>query len=193
MMSKSGQHDREHLDLLYLFVLQVLPPSEIPVVEAQVSSCEECQRELETLRPVIESFASWPTDILRPSMPMWERLAQRIAEETGKPPLSPAPEVLAKPEWEEAAPGVSFQLLATDPEKQRVSMLVRLMPGVDYPAHRHAGVEELYLLDGELLIDGKKLYPGDHIRAEADTVDQRVWTETGCTCVLLTSTADVLL
>lgn len=60
------------------------------------------------------------------------------------------------------------------------------------PYHRHAGVEELYLLHGELMIDNKKLYPGDYNRAEAGTADQRVWSETGCTCVLLTSTRDVL-
>jgi hypothetical protein len=53
-------------------------------------------------------------------------------------------------------------------------------------------VEELHLLHGELMIGDKKLYPGDYNRAEADTVDHRVWSETGCTCVLLTSTKDVL-
>ena len=45
---------------------------------------------------------------------------------------------------------------------------------------------------GELMIDDKKLYPGDYIRAEAGSVDHRVWSETGCTCVLITSTQDVL-
>ena len=78
-------------------------------------------------------------------------------------------------------------------ERNRVSMLVRLAPGTDYPPHRHAGVEELHLLYGELMIDDKKLYPGDYIRAEADSVDHRVWSDTGCTCVLLTSTKDVIL
>jgi len=63
----------------------------------------------------------------------------------------------------------------------------------DYPPHRHAGVEELHLLHGELMIDDKKLYPGAYNRAEADTVDYRVWSETGCTCVLLTSYKDVIL
>jgi len=72
-------------------------------------------------------------------------------------------------------------------------MLVRLAPGTDYPRHRHAGIEELHLLHGELMIGDKKLYPGDYNRAELDSVDYRVWTETGCTCVLLTSTQDVLL
>ena len=48
--------------------------------------------------------------------------------------------------------------------------------------------EELYLLHGELMIDDKELHPGDYNRAEAGSADQRVWSETGCTCVLLTST-----
>ena len=72
-------------------------------------------------------------------------------------------------------------------------MLVRLSPGTEYPPHRHAGVEELYLLQGELMIGDRKLYAGDCNRAEAGTVDERVWSETGCTCVLLTSFHDALL
>lgn len=56
----------------------------------------------------------------------------------------------------------------------------------------HAGLEELYLLHGELWIDDKKLYPGDYNRGEVGAVDRRVWSETGCTCVLLTSTRDML-
>jgi anti-sigma factor ChrR (cupin superfamily) len=94
--------------------------------------------------------------------------------------------------WEEVAAGISCKLLAADAEKDRVSMLVRLAPGAAYPPHRHAGVEELYLLDGELIIDDKTLHPGDYNRAEPGTGDQLVWSETGCTCVLLTSTRDVL-
>ena len=82
--------------------------------------------------------------------------------------------------------------MATDTERHRVSMLVRLLPGVDYPPHTHAGLEELFLLDGELWIDDRKLYAGDYNRAEAGSSDKRVWSETGCTCVLITSTQDVL-
>jgi anti-sigma factor ChrR (cupin superfamily) len=193
MNSKSGQHDREHLDLVFLYALQALPSSEIPVVEAHIFSCADCRQEIETLRPIIGSFVSWPTDVLQPSVSLWGRLAQRIAEETGKEPVLPPSQLPAKPEWEEAAPGISCKLLATDTEKNRVSMLVRLAPGTDYPRHRHTGVEELHLLHGELMIDDKKLYPGDYIRAEADSINHRVWSETGCTCVLLTSDKDVIL
>ena len=193
MNSKVSQHDREHLDSVFLYALQALPSSEIAVVEAHISVCAECRQEMETLRPIIGSFVSWPTDVLRPSASLWERLAKRIAEETGTEPVLPPPQAPAKPEWEEAAPGISCKLLATDTKKSRVSMLVRLAPGTDYPAHRHAGVEELHLLHGELMIENRKLYPGDYIRAEAGSVDHRVWSETGCTCVLLTSTKDEIL
>ena len=98
----------------------------------------------------------------------------------------------SEPDWEEVAPGIECKLLATDFERHRVSMLVRLAPGARYPAHTHAGVEELYLLDGELWIDERKLFPGDYNYGAPGAGDERVWSETGCTCVLVTSTKDVL-
>jgi anti-sigma factor ChrR (cupin superfamily) len=192
MSSGPDTHDRDYRELVFLYALQALPSSEFSVVEAHISACADCQQEMETLRPIIGAFVSWPTDVLRPSASLWERLARRIAAETGQDPVGLAPQGRAEPEWEEAAPGISCKLLATDTEKDRVSMLVRLAPGVAYPPHLHAGVEELYLLYGELMIDEKKLHPGDYNRAEAGSADQRVWSETGCTCVLLTSTQDVL-
>lgn len=132
------------------------------------------------------------TDVLGPSGVLWERLAQRIAAEQGQESVASAPHGPPEPEWKEVAPGISCKLLATDAEKDRVSMLVRLAPRAAYPPHRHAGVEELYLLDGELMIDDKTLHPGDYNRAEPGTSDQHVWSETGCTGVLLTSTRDIL-
>jgi anti-sigma factor ChrR (cupin superfamily) len=97
-----------------------------------------------------------------------------------------------EPQWAAVAPGISCKVLATDQKTDRVSMLVRLAPGTDYPPHTHAGFEELHLLHGELIINDRKLYPGDYSRAEAGTADTRVWSETGCTCVLVTSARDIL-
>jgi anti-sigma factor ChrR (cupin superfamily) len=193
MRSASGEHGQDHSELVFLYALRALPSSEVPVVEAQISACADCRREMETLRPIIDSFVAWPTDVLRPSASLWERLAQRIAAETDGTPVSPAPQRWPEPEWKDVAPGISCKVLATDPEANRVSMVVRLAPGTDYPPHRHAGVEELHLLQGELIVDDKKLSPGDYLRAEAGSVDHRVWSETGCTCVLLTSFHDVIL
>ena len=138
-----------------------------------------------------EVQSHWPAEVLLPSQSLWPRLAARLAlpatMEAAADPLH-----WTEPEWEEAAPGITVKLLASDAANDRVSMLVRLAPGTDYPPHTHAGLEELHLLQGELFIDTRKLLPGDYNRAEPGTADKRVWSETGCMCVLMTSTRDTL-
>ena len=129
---------------------------------------------------------------LKPSAVLCARVAHSIAAETGWLPAIWAQQSWVEPEWKEVAPGIFCKLLATDTDRDRVSMLVRLAPEVGYPPHCHAGVEELHLLQGELVIDDRKLYPGDYNRAEPGTSDKCVWSETGCTCVLITSTRDEL-
>ena len=190
-MSCSGQ-DRDYVELVFVHAVGGLASSEIPVLEEHVASCADCRREMESLRRVVETFVSWPTDLLRPYTTLWERVTKRIADETGQEPLLPAPGAWPSPEWQEAAPGLTYKILAADMTRDRVSLLVRLAPGASYPPHTHADVEELYLLHGELWIDGRKLYPGDYNRGEPGVSDDRVWSETGCTCVLVTSTRDTL-
>ena len=192
MTSTSDKHGEHPSELLSLYALGTLPSGEGRALEAHISGCAECRRELEALRPVVDSFVAWPTDVLRARTSLWGRLAERIGGDTRETPELPVPPRWVEPEWEEVAPGISCKLLATDSERDRVSMLVRLAPGTDYPPHSHAGVEELHLLEGELMIDDRKLHPGDYNRAEPGTADARVWSETGCTCVLITSTLDEL-
>jgi anti-sigma factor ChrR (cupin superfamily) len=129
--------------------------------------------------------------LVQPAASLWGRLAEKIARETAAEPLPP-PTTPEERAWNEVAPGVSCKVLAADLPNDRVSMLVRLAPGTVYPAHQHAGIEELHLLDGELWIDQRKMMAGDYNRACAGTADKRVWSETGCTCVLITSTRDRL-
>jgi len=182
----------EGVELVCAYVLQALPVSEAAAVQAHIASCPDCQREVERLRPVVDRFVCWPTDVLRPTRSLQARLALRIAEETGKQPLLPPMRQWSEPAWEEVAPGIECKILETDVERRRVGMLVRLAPGARYPAHTHADVEELHLLDGELWIDERKLCPGDYNYGAPGGSDERVWSETGCTCLLVTSTNDVL-
>lgn len=172
----------EQAELASMHAIHALPPSQRAAVEAHLSGCWQCRRELESLRAVANSFVAWPTDLLRPAAPLQERLAGPV----------PSAASWSAPAWEDVAPGISCKLLATDTEKHMVSMLVRLVPGGEYPPHTHAGVEELHLLAGELWIDDRKLHAGDYNRATPGTGDKRVWSETGCACVLVTSTKDAL-
>jgi DNA-directed RNA polymerase specialized sigma24 family protein len=132
------------------------------------------------------------SELLSPTSFLWGAVAKKIVSEFGVNPVMTAPHDWTEPEWKEVSPGISCKILAADEQHDRVSMLVHLEAGVDYPPHTHAGFEELHLLQGELCIDDRKLYPGDYNRAEPGTSDARVWSETGCTCVLVTSPSDTL-
>lgn len=131
-------------------------------------------------------------DILSPTTPLWGAIAKRVSADSSLLPTFTAPQHWTEPDWREVAPGIECKLLATDDQRARVSMVVRLAPETDYPAHIHAGVEELHLLQGELWIDQRQLHPGDYHRAEPGSTDTRVWSQTGCTCVLMTSPEDLL-
>jgi anti-sigma factor ChrR (cupin superfamily) len=179
-------------ELVAAYALDALPPAEASALEAHVRECAECRQEMQRLRPVVDSFVAWPTDVLRPAASLQVRLAKRIADGTGADPVLPPAREYSEPDWEEVAPGIFCKILASDTERDRVTMLVRLLPGVSYPPHTHAGIEELHLLDGELWIEDRLLYPGDYNYGPPGHSDQRVYSETGCTCVLITSPSDVL-
>lgn len=191
MSPKSAGNGCAAAEQLAGYALSTLPAGEAAAVAGHVATCPDCREALSRLQPVLDALVEWPTDVLRPAAPLWERLSQRIDPAiTGEPARAAAPSHWREPDWEEVAPGITCKLLATDEERSRVSMLVRLAPGIAYPPHRHAGVEELHLLDGELMIGERKLYPGDFNLGQPGELDSFVYSETGCTCVLITSTRD---
>jgi anti-sigma factor ChrR (cupin superfamily) len=191
MTSPSNNHGCGQTELIPAYALSALPSDEVAVAKAHLSVCPHCRQAADELHGIVDSFATWPTDVLRPPAKLWNRLLERIGE--SEQPATP-PVALRRPAplWEDVAPGIACMLLSSDSTRDRVAMLVRLAPGAAYPPHTHSGVEELHLLDGELWIDENKLHPGDYNRAEPGTADRRVWSETGCTCVLMTAPSDVL-
>jgi len=198
MSSASDRNRCEQGDLVAAYVLAFLERGEAQLMRAHLDVCVGCWQEYQAMSSIADALSAWRTQPVPPSGPLWERLAGRIAAQSHKADagsLSLTSSVLADwPEarWSEVAPGITCKLLSTDAELDRVSMLVRLAPDVAYPAHRHASVEELYLLEGELWIEDRKLCPGDYNRAERGTCDQRVWSATGCMCLLITSPSDQL-
>jgi anti-sigma factor ChrR (cupin superfamily) len=180
-------------EVVTALALGALPAPEVPAVEAHLAVCAACRAEYDSLQAVVNALPDWPAESLRPNASLWNRLASRI--EDGAPrasTASSAPFLGEEPEWKDVAPGLSCKIFSIDSARGRISMLVRLAAGTDYPPHTHAGVEELHLLDGELWIDDRKLRAGDYNRAEPGTTDGRVWSEIGCICVLITSVQDRL-
>jgi anti-sigma factor ChrR (cupin superfamily) len=67
--------------------------------------------------------------------------------------------------------------------------LVRFEPGARFPIHTHQRPEFVFILEGELVQDGRRLRPGWASVASAGSVDEDVRSDTGCVFVLVDQSA----
>jgi quercetin dioxygenase-like cupin family protein len=96
-------------------------------------------------------------------------------------------------EWVQTeVPGLSRKILAIDRARDRVTMLVKGEPGARYPAHRHSGPEECYVISGSLNVEGRVLRAGDFHHAEGDSDHGEIWTDEGMEVLLVASASDYL-
>ena len=135
-MSTFHENHCEHSEITCAYLTQALASSEIAAAEAHIATCEECQSEVKSLGPLLNRFVSWPTDVLRPTASLQGRLAQRIAEETGKQPVLPSARGWSEPEWEQVAAGIECKLLATDTQRHRSACCYAFRPAQVTPRIR---------------------------------------------------------
>jgi len=87
-------------------------------------------------------------------------------------------------------PGIEYKLLHRDEERRSTTRLLRFSAGATYPSHRHGGVEEVFVLDGTVTLNGILLKPGDYCRAEAGTAEPTAFSETGGMAIIVSSDLD---
>ncbi|MDI3464844.1 MAG: hypothetical protein OJF50_003665 [Nitrospira sp.] len=95
--------------------------------------------------------------------------------------------------WRGIAPGVMAKLLSFDPISGRTTTVLRFAPDTSYAPHRHAAVEELYVLEGGCSIAGREMTVGDYHRAEAGTVHHDTSTDEGCLLLVISSPQNEML
>lgn len=88
------------------------------------------------------------------------------------------------------APGVEMKVLSVDKKRALYTTLVRMEPGSSILPHRHADIEESYIMEGDLLVSGVLMRPGDYCRAEAGSMHTGVTTKTGCVFITVASLND---
>jgi putative transcriptional regulator len=77
--------------------------------------------------------------------------------------------------------GAWVKLLSLERQRGYAVLLGRLEPGVRYPAHTHAGAEELLILSGDLRIGDLTLRAGDFHHSDAGTSHGVNYSVEGCT------------
>jgi anti-sigma factor ChrR (cupin superfamily) len=107
----------------------------------------------------------------------------------------PAGRVLRRAEeggWEDTAvPGVRLRVLSTDAAADRYTALVRMLPGATYPAHRHGGPEECFVLKGDLRHGSQVMRAGDYEWAPAGSDHGPQATTDGCLLLIHSSLSDL--
>ena len=76
-------------------------------------------------------------------------------------------------------PGVEMKILWRDPGGEAFTALFRLAPGARLPAHRHAGVEQIWVLEGTLADAEGHCSQGNFVWRDAGSVHTAHSTE-GC-------------
>ncbi|MCB1043808.1 MAG: cupin domain-containing protein [Acidobacteria bacterium] len=88
--------------------------------------------------------------------------------------------------------GIQVRRLFADRLRDRITMLVRMAPGSAYPPHIHGGMEECFVLSGELKIGELTLKTGDYQHAPSGSAHVTQSTETGCLLLISSSYHDEL-
>lgn len=80
----------------------------------------------------------------------------------------------------EGIDGISITPLFVDQISRRFSGLVRCDVGAIYPAHRHIAGEEILILEGDLIVDGKSFTVGDYIYSTPNSLHSAIASNNGC-------------
>jgi anti-sigma factor ChrR (cupin superfamily) len=176
-------------ELAPLYALDLLDLEERLWVEAQVVECPDLAEELASYQTVVGliPYSAEP-------MPMAADLKDRLFDRLGLDPVESIaetpPEIPLAPkmfairsadlQWKpHRIEGVEFAMLFLDEVNRMRNIVVKAAAGVIYPIHEHQGIEEIYMLEGELVINGETYLAGDYIRSYPNSIHAPS-TNTGC-------------
>jgi hypothetical protein len=188
---------KEFCELAPLYVLDVLEPKQRRLVENYLAQFSECEAELDELREAAAAMSYSAPELPLPD-DLKARLFERIADQAATPsrianyvPLFTVR--AADVQWQPyRVPGVAIAKLYEDPMRREIVCLLRAQAGVYYPSHRHASAEEIFMLEGDLVVDGEVYGMGDYIRSAPGTA-HAPHTQNGCMFLIRTSLDNEIL
>lgn len=81
--------------------------------------------------------------------------------------------------------GIHVKQLSANQKCGYIMLLMRVAAGTTYPAHIHNGAEECFVIEGDVIAEGKILGPGDFHHAEPGSRHDSLFTKSGCTLLLV--------
>ncbi len=178
-------------ELVSLYVLGALDAEEKAVFEEHLhQGCDAGANDLRSFGDVVSAIGE--SVVATPPARLRERLLSKVGNAPRVPGvlLQQSGFLISRSDelaWQTVAPGLAYKPLYEDATHGYNAYLVRMDAGVRYPSHRHAEVEELFLLSGDLHLEGQVMRAGDYCRADASTIHGETFTDTGCLFLLMAS------
>jgi predicted ChrR family anti-sigma factor len=188
--------DEEMAERASLYALGALSQWEARAFEEHLAEgCDACAAELQSFEDVARSLALGTPEAEPPASAREKLLSLVAAEETRSQATalrnasSPLLTTLRadEGEWYEAATGIQVKHLFTDRQKGMVTTLVKMGPGTRIPLHRHRGIEQCYIIEGDFHADNQRLGAGDFHVAQAGSVHEPVYTVEGALILIVAS------
>jgi putative transcriptional regulator len=188
-MAKYPPSTGEIHELAASYALGALDPPEHTAFEEHLQTgCAFCEAELRACSEITGELAA--TAAADPPPGLRLRLLSRVGRVPHAPTSLPDGVLIARSAdvpWRPMGEGIAFKLLHRDKARRYSTSLVRMDAGARLPRHSHGGVEELYVLSGDLRISGEVARAGDYCRADTGTVHDETFSETGCLFLLMAS------
>jgi anti-sigma factor ChrR (cupin superfamily) len=165
--------DDQIIEMAALYALGCLSQSEAKAFENHLIACEDCQSEVAAFEEVAGNIGL-ASDEARPDSEVRNFLLASV--QNGGAQFEPkiAPENFSvrfgEGEWNQIAEGMLIKVLSVDSASGLTTSLVKMSPGMSLGPHRHKGVEEIFILEGDCIVNGEELGPGDYLRAAPGSI-----------------------
>jgi anti-sigma factor ChrR (cupin superfamily) len=161
---------------------------------AAMARCEDCAFSKAALvalgfENTAAAIASTVFPPVAPSAGLKDKIMARISPAVSEPKDAETHFILdAEGEWQ-ILPGGKIRLktLSDLPAAGHAMILLEASPGAVFFPHSHEGMEEIFLVSGDLTTNGRVLGPGDYLRHAAGTHHQKATSEHGCRAILVTA------
>jgi predicted ChrR family anti-sigma factor len=187
--------DEEMTERASLYALSALSVWEARAFEEHLADgCERCAAELQSFEEVTFALGHAAPE-QAPSAAVREKLLSLVAEEEvvnsrrAAQTDAPLPQLLTlradEGEWHEAGKGIQVKQLFVDHQSGTVTTLVKMEPGARIPLHRHSGIEQCYVIEGDFHAADQSLGAGDFHCALAGSVHEPVYTINGAMVLIV--------
>ncbi|NJM45468.1 MAG: anti-sigma factor [Alkalinema sp. RU_4_3] len=180
-------------ELAPMYALNCLSPQERAWVEQQMLDCPDLADDMVQQQMIVAAMAydaELPIE-LEPRLPalknqLFDRLQLDLpAEPSLETPMSGFVPFFAmrssQLNWLDApVPKVKIALIYADETTREKVGLLRAEADMVYPRHRHGGTEEIYMLSGDLTLEGIVYHGGDYIRSASGSTHGEAYSREGC-------------